>query len=303
MNHPILSPLIHFSIFATLVLGSGEFLQAATLFTYDLNGNLTAQSSADAIPLLGPAGTVGNLTSNQGGTLIYRVYVPASARYFTVHTNGGTGDGDVYIRRDGLATAEMFDLASLSGTNTETLSVSNVGAGTYYVMIRGKAAFQGLRLELSTIEPYRPDVAVGRSRRGLKGIKRYGTSSRQRYQARPSGLRPVKVIAMVYNRGSVADTMTGWASASSRFFKVTYLSGAGNVSSALMTALYRTPPRSYAKAPVKISMKVKPSRRLIKRARGSRRGLPLARFTAMVYVFSDSNRSIFDGAELRVRTK
>jgi hypothetical protein len=288
---------------ATLLSAVSYPLIGATLFTYDLNGNLTAQSSAESIPLLEAAGVVGNLTANQGGTLIYRVNVPASARYFTVHTNGGTGDGDLYIRRGGLATREMFDLASFSGTNTETISMWNVGAGTYYVMIRGNTAFQGLRLELSTIEPYRPDVAVGRTARSLKGIKRYGFSGRQKFKARPSGLRSAKAIAMVYNRGSVADTMTGWASSNTRFFKVTYRSGAGNVSSALKTALYRTPPRSYAKAPVKISMKVKPSRRLMKRARGSRRGLPNARFTAAIYVFSDSNRAMFDGAELRVKTK
>ncbi|HUS65469.1 MAG TPA: pre-peptidase C-terminal domain-containing protein [Kofleriaceae bacterium] len=87
------------------------------------------------------------LAGATGAELHFTIDVPAGATSLTVSTSGGTGDGDLYVRRAGPPTVDAWDQRPYKSGNAETVSISSPAAGRYYVMVRGYQAFSGLTLE------------------------------------------------------------------------------------------------------------------------------------------------------------
>jgi len=67
--------------------------------------------------------------------------------------NGGTGDGDLYVRFGAQPTSSTYDCRPYLSGNTETCTISNVQAGTYHVMINAYSSFSGVNLTGSFTEP------------------------------------------------------------------------------------------------------------------------------------------------------
>jgi len=82
--------------------------------------------------------------------LYYSISVPAGQTKLTIAMSGGTGDADLYVKKDSLPTTSSYDYRPYLSGNNETVSVDNPTAGTWYIMIRGYSTFAGVTL-LATV--------------------------------------------------------------------------------------------------------------------------------------------------------
>lgn len=85
-----------------------------------------------------------NVSAARGGWVRYSVTVPAGAQSFTVVTQGGSGDADLYVRFGAAPSTTAFDCRPYTDGNGETCSFANPQAGTWEIGVRGYAAFNGL---------------------------------------------------------------------------------------------------------------------------------------------------------------
>ncbi|MBS0487885.1 MAG: pre-peptidase C-terminal domain-containing protein [Proteobacteria bacterium] len=119
--------------------------------------NTSATNSKTAsVSVTGGGGGGGNVLQNgvavtglsaaTGGQLTYTMVVPAGATGLSFAISGGTGDADLYVKFGSAPTLSSYDCRPYVTGNSETCNISNVQAGTYYVMLNGYAAFSGVSL-------------------------------------------------------------------------------------------------------------------------------------------------------------
>ena len=89
---------------------------------------------------------VNNISGATGSKVYYELVVPAGATNLSFTTSGGTGDADLYVRFGSAPTASTYDCRPYTAGNAETCTVSNVQAGTYYVMLNGYTSYSGVSL-------------------------------------------------------------------------------------------------------------------------------------------------------------
>jgi serine protease len=77
---------------------------------------------------------------------LFAMAVPAGATGLKFVTSGGTGDADLYVKFGSAPTTTSYQCRSYRTGNVETCSIATAQAGTYYVMVRGYAAYAGLSL-------------------------------------------------------------------------------------------------------------------------------------------------------------
>ncbi|MDX1454622.1 MAG: S8 family serine peptidase, partial [Gammaproteobacteria bacterium] len=87
-----------------------------------------------------------DLSGAQGEELLFTMDVPAGASDLSFVMSGGSGDADLYVRFGQAPTTSSYDCRPYRSGNNETCNISNVQAGTYYVMLRGYSAFSGVSL-------------------------------------------------------------------------------------------------------------------------------------------------------------
>jgi serine protease len=118
--------------------------------------NSTTSSKTASVSVTGGGGGGGNVLQNgvavtglsaaTGGQLTYTMVVPAGATGLSFAISGGTGDADLYVKFGSAPTLSSYDCRPYITGNNETCNISNVQAGTYYVMLNGYAAFSGVSL-------------------------------------------------------------------------------------------------------------------------------------------------------------
>ncbi len=81
-----------------------------------------------------------------GAYLTYTLAVPAGATNLTFTSSGGTGDADMYVKFGAAPTDTVYDCRPYTGGNAETCTFAAPSAGTYYVALKGYAAFSGVSL-------------------------------------------------------------------------------------------------------------------------------------------------------------
>ncbi|WP_125720677.1 S8 family serine peptidase [Pseudoalteromonas rubra] len=80
-------------------------------------------------------------------TKVFTYNVPAGASRLTVTLSGGTGDADLYIKHGAEPWPMDSDCASENpGTSTETCTITNPAAGTWYLSAYGYSAFSNVTL-------------------------------------------------------------------------------------------------------------------------------------------------------------
>jgi xanthomonalisin len=129
--------------------------------TYSVTETVTDDDGATAsktasVSVTGGGGGGGNvlqngvavtgLSSAKNGQLSYTMVVPAGATGLSFKISGGTGDADLYVKFGSAPTTSSYDCRPYISGNSETCSISNVQAGTYYVMLNAYAAFSGVSL-------------------------------------------------------------------------------------------------------------------------------------------------------------
>ena len=114
-----------------------------------LDGLRRVQSgSLDGVPVTG-------LSGSYGSEVDYRIVVPVGQGELEISISGGTGDCDLYVRRDGPPTYGTYDYRPFLFGNNETVVVTDPAAGTWYIMLRGHDAYSGVTL-LATCRPAVP---------------------------------------------------------------------------------------------------------------------------------------------------
>jgi serine protease len=98
-----------------------------------------ANQLANGVPVTGLAGA-------QGSERRFTLVVPAGARNLSIAMSGGSGDADLYVRRDAAPTTTTFDCRPFRTGNNETCSASAPTPGTYNILIRGFTAYSGVTL-------------------------------------------------------------------------------------------------------------------------------------------------------------
>ena len=86
-------------------------------------------------------------------TQTYRLVVPAGATNLKFVTSGGTGDADLFVKFGSAPTTSSYDCRPYIGGNAETCTITNVQAGTYFVMLRAFSTFSGVSLTGSYTTP------------------------------------------------------------------------------------------------------------------------------------------------------
>lgn len=89
---------------------------------------------------------VTGIALTRGSTRLYSIVVPAGRTRLTFNLSGGTGDGDIYVRRGSAPTTSSYDQRSIGSTNAETITVNNPTAATYYLLLNAYSTVSGARL-------------------------------------------------------------------------------------------------------------------------------------------------------------
>lgn len=76
----------------------------------------------------------------------YTFSVPAGAPNLSIGISGGSGDADLYVRRNAAPTISTYDCRPWRSGNNETCSASAAEGGTYHVLVRGYGAYSGVTL-------------------------------------------------------------------------------------------------------------------------------------------------------------
>jgi serine protease len=89
-----------------------------------------------------------NLSGAKNDELHFSLDVPAGATNLNFAMSGGTGDADLYVQygaAPGTATG-TYDCRSWNNGNAESCPITTAQTGTYYVMVKAYAAFNGASL-------------------------------------------------------------------------------------------------------------------------------------------------------------
>jgi len=90
---------------------------------------------------------VTGLSGASGSEKFYKINVPAGQDYLTIEISGGSGDVDLYVKKNAKPTITSWDYRPYLIGNNETVQVNNPAAGTWYILLRGYQAYSGLTLK------------------------------------------------------------------------------------------------------------------------------------------------------------
>ncbi|KRG69652.1 S8 family peptidase [Pseudoxanthomonas dokdonensis] len=85
----------------------------------------------------------------QGGTLNFKIEVPAGAKDLLLITYGGSGNVSLYVNRNAPATADDHDQRSARPGNNEAVRIRAPLPGTYYLSLVGADSFRGVSVRAS----------------------------------------------------------------------------------------------------------------------------------------------------------
>jgi Zn-dependent metalloprotease len=132
--------------------------QAAT----DLYGAVAADvvhKGWDAVGVPGTPGGGGGTTTLTNGVAVtgigastgawkhYKIAVPSGQTKLEIVMSGGTGDGDLYVKRGAQPTSSSYDYRPYLSGNNETVTVTNPVAGDWYISIYAYSTYSGVSLK------------------------------------------------------------------------------------------------------------------------------------------------------------
>ncbi|MBS0487884.1 MAG: PPC domain-containing protein [Proteobacteria bacterium] len=121
--------------------------------TTTLNLIVTASSGGGCTPsgtVLCSGSTVSGLSAATGKwSPYYSIVVPSGASSLTVSISGGSGDGDLYVRKSYHPTLSSYTCRPYLTGNNETCTLGSPAAGTYYMAVEAYAAYSGVTLKVT----------------------------------------------------------------------------------------------------------------------------------------------------------
>ena len=122
--------------------GSTEALDTAeSISSHDAVDDGELRAAPTSVELQ-PGVAVPDLAAATRVSLSFHLVVPEGATNLVVRTSGGTGDADLYVRRDG----ESRSRSSTNNGNDDQVRIAVPVAGTYRVTVRAYSAFAGATL-------------------------------------------------------------------------------------------------------------------------------------------------------------
>jgi len=84
----------------------------------------------------------------RGSARLYSIEVAETGVIFlNVMTNGGSGDVDIYVRRDEYPTKRNYDMRSAHPGNQEQVIIDNPRPGRYYIVLYGFDSYNSVGFE------------------------------------------------------------------------------------------------------------------------------------------------------------
>ncbi len=121
------------------------YTKADVTAAFALVGASCAGTPSDGVVVLNvnlPSVSTGNWSST------YTVGIPSGTTKLVVNTSGGTGDADLYVRRNAAPTTSSYNCRPYTSGNTETCTFTNPIAGsTYYIRVRAYSSYSGVNLK------------------------------------------------------------------------------------------------------------------------------------------------------------
>ena len=164
---------------------------------------------ANGVPVPGLSGAAGS-------EKFYKIKVPAGQTTLEIALSGGTGDADLYVRKDEKPTTSEWDYRPYLVGNNETVTIDNPAAGTWFIMIRGYSAYTGATIQATYSAAPAPvtELANGVPVPGLSGA----AGSEKFYKIKvPAGQARLEISisggigdADLYVRKDVQPTVTQW---------------------------------------------------------------------------------------------
>ena len=105
------------------------------------------------------------------------IVVPSGQDELEIQISGGTGDCDLYVRKDTEPTTTTYDHRPYKVGNNETVLVESPAAGMWYIMLRGYTAFAGLTLQAS----YSASITVVTLSNGVPATGLSDTTAGEKY--------------------------------------------------------------------------------------------------------------------------
>ncbi|OHB62622.1 MAG: hypothetical protein A2Y77_02005 [Planctomycetes bacterium RBG_13_62_9] len=116
----------------------------------------------DGVPLTGLSGAAASQT-------FYQIDLPAGQGELEIRISGGTGDCDLYVRRVGLPSFTQYDYRPYLFGNNETVTVESPASGTWYIMLRGNAAYSDVTLVADYTAAVPSELTNGATETGISG--------------------------------------------------------------------------------------------------------------------------------------
>lgn len=105
----------------------------------------TYGAGKDDVTSLVNGGTLPSLSGATGSQTFYKIDTPAG-KSLTITISGGSGDADLYTRFGSKPTLSTYSCRPYLNGNNERCTVTSTQAGSYYIMLRGYAAYSGVSL-------------------------------------------------------------------------------------------------------------------------------------------------------------
>ncbi len=130
----------------TLANSDSSALHALKFAKLGLSFALELGNAGSSTPPPGNSGQWTNLAASSGQWIYKTVTVPAGATSLQVNSSGGSGDADLYLRFGSNPTTSSYQCRPYKNGNTESCSISNPQAGSWYIGLRAYSSFSGVTL-------------------------------------------------------------------------------------------------------------------------------------------------------------
>jgi hypothetical protein len=99
-----------------------------------------------AVTVLGNGQALSGRAGSANSVSYFKITVPVGQSSLLINMGGGSGDGDLYVKRGSLPTTTSYDFRPYLGGNNEAVTINSPASGDYYIMLRGYTAFSGVTL-------------------------------------------------------------------------------------------------------------------------------------------------------------